>query len=120
MSKVYSGEGNVIDVVLAAAAVSGVPMVIGTLLGVPITDGAIGDTIAVSIEGVHDLLATTGAAFTQGQTVTYDDSTGLIDDDQAVPAAGDLTLGCVVMETVTAAAGDRVLVKLNVAVNTVT
>lgn len=121
MSKNYSGEGNVMDVTLAAAATAGVPIAIGGLLGVPVTDGAIGDTIAVSIGGVHNLLAVTGAAFTQGETVTWDSSVDLVDDAAAIAATGDLTLGCVAMETVASAgAGSRIAVKLNVAVNTVT
>lgn len=125
MSKRYQGEGNVIDVTLAAAATSGVPIVIGKLLGVPVTSGAIGDTIAVSIAGVHNIPSANGAAYTKGQSITWDVSAngglGYADDQAATPATGDLTLGCIVMETVTAsAAGQLIPVKLNVGPNTVT
>ena len=124
MSKNYSGEGKVISHTLAATFAAGAMIAIGGLLGVCLSGGDSGDVIAVQVEGVFDLPAVTGAAFTIGQTVTFDTSAaagaGLIDDAAATPATGDLTLGCVVMETLTASAGDLVLVKLNVAVNTVT
>lgn len=120
MSKKYSGEGNVIDHTLTGTKAAGDMIAIGSLLGVCLSAGVSGDVIAVQISGVFDLPAVTAAAFTKGQTVTYDVSAGLIDDAAATPATGDLTLGCVVMETLTASAGDYVLVKLNVGVNTVT
>jgi len=121
MSKTYQGEGNVIKVTLVAAQVSGVPMVIGKLLGIPLTDGAIGDVIAVAISGIYNVLAVTGAAFVKGETITWDVSAALADDQAATPAAGDLTLGCVAVEDVaSAAAGSTVAVKLNVGPNTVT
>lgn len=125
MSKTYQGEGNIINVVLGADATAGVPIVIGTLLGVPITDGLSGETIAVAISGVYDLPAVNGAAFIAGQFITWDVSAnagaGYADDAAATPAAGDLTVGCIVVETVTAgSAGQGVAVKLNVGPNTVT
>jgi len=125
MSKTYQGEGNILNVTLAAAATAGVPIVIEGLLGVPITDGAIGDTIAVAIAGVYDLPGVNGAAFTQGEGISWDVSAngglGYADDAAATPATGDLTVGCIVMETKTlAAAGEGIAVKLNVGPNTVT
>jgi predicted RecA/RadA family phage recombinase len=120
MTKKYEGEGNVISHTLSGTVSSGDMIAIGGLLGVCLSDGVSGDVIAVQVCGVFNLPAVTGAAFTIGQTVTYDSSAGLIDDAAATPASGDLTLGCVVMETLTASAGDSVAVKLNVAVNTVT
>lgn len=121
MAKTYHGEGNVIDVTLASAAASGDVLVIGNLLGVCLSDGAIGDIVAVAVSGVFDLPAVDGAAFNIGETVVVDVSAGnLIDDNAAVAATGDLTGGCVAMETKTAGTSDTILVKLNVGANTVT
>ena len=120
MAKYFVGEGDTINHTLAGTVSAGDMIAIGKLLGVCLSDGVSGDVIAVSISGVWDLPAVTGAAFTKGQTVTFDLSAGLIDDAAATPASGDLTLGCVVMETLTASAGDLVQVKLNVSTNTVT
>lgn len=123
MTKKYQGEGNVIDVTLAAAATSGVPIVVGTLLGVPLTDGEIGDVIAVAISGVHNIPKVDAAVITQGETIVWDVSAaagaGEADDAAATPATGDLSLGCVAMESKIATTGEDIAVKLNVAVNTV-
>lgn len=117
MSTNYNGEGNVIDITLGVAAVSGVPIIVNNLLGVPVTDGEIGDTIAVSIGGVFNLLGVTGAVITQGEDVIYRAASDLIDDNADALVEGDLSGGCVAMETKTLAAGDRVLVKINQGVN---
>jgi len=120
MSKNYSGEGNIIDHVCVATQVSGVPFVLGKLLVMPITDGAIGDTIGVAIGGVWDLPKVDAAVIGQGETITYDVSVDEVDDALATPAAGDATLGCVAMEAKGATTGETIAVKLNVDINTIT
>lgn len=120
MSKNYSGEGNVIDVVLAADAVSGVPFAVGGLLAMPITDGLSGETIACAISGVYNLPKVDAAVIGAGESITYDVSVDEVDDSLATPAAGDLTVGCVAMESKGATTGETIAVKLNVSLNTVT
>jgi predicted RecA/RadA family phage recombinase len=102
-----------------SAVSSGDAVVVGGLLGVAATDIAVGAEGVLSIEGVHRLPAVTGAEFVAGQGIVWDASVGLADDASATPATGDLTVGCRAMETVTAAAGASVAVKINVGPNTV-
>lgn len=65
--------GTPVPLLLAAAAVSGVPFLQGTMAVVPVTDGAIGDTIAVEIDGIHrDMPKVTGTAWTAGQALYWD------------------------------------------------
>lgn len=80
----YIQKGNVLLVLLAAAVDSGDILAKGEVIGVAATDGAIGDTIAVNVEGVYDLPKESGA-IDQGAklyfkasagTVTTDDETG--------------------------------------------
>ena len=117
--KNYIAPGTRINVTLAAAATSGVPIVAGTgLLGIPSVDGAIGDTIAVAIEGVFELPKATAAVIGQGEQVLWDSSADNVDDDQATPASGDFLCGYA-ME----AAGNgatTVLVRINKPAPTVT
>lgn len=108
----YSNSGD--------AIVKGEVVVVGRLLGVAQEDiAATSGTGRVAISGVHNIPAVTGAAFVQGQPIVWDVSADLADDAAATPATGDLSLGCIAMQTVTAAAGASVAVKLNVGPNTV-
>jgi len=119
MTKLYSGEGNVIDITLGGTVIAGAMVAIGHLLGVYLSGGDSGDVVPVQISGVFSLPAVTGAAFTVGESVVWDTSVDLIDDEAATEAAGDLSAGCIAMETLTAGAGDSILVKLNVGPNTI-
>ncbi|GHT47873.1 hypothetical protein AGMMS49965_26060 [Bacteroidia bacterium] len=59
-------DGKTIKYTVAGADVkSGDPVVIGSLVGVAVTDGAVGDTIAVALEGVYSL-PKDSAAITKG------------------------------------------------------
>ena len=71
--KNYIQPGNTIDwVVTGAAVVSGQTIVIGTsIVGVAVTDGAVGDTIAVTVEGVFEVAKAT-AAIGLGVAVYWD------------------------------------------------
>lgn len=118
MATNYIQEGDVIDYVAAAAITSGDVVVVGTLLCVALADIAIGDTGALAVEGVFELPKAAAAVIGQGETITWDVSAGNCDDNLAVPAAGDLTLGCVAVEAADATK-TTVKVALNVGVNTV-
>jgi predicted RecA/RadA family phage recombinase len=64
--------GRTIDVVLVAAANSGDVVVQGIMHGVAATTGAVGDTVAVDVEGVFSLAKATATAFLQGDKVAWD------------------------------------------------
>ncbi|MDR3133260.1 MAG: DUF2190 family protein [Prevotellaceae bacterium] len=64
--KNFVEDGKVLNYKVTGAAVkSGDIVVIGKLVGVAVTDGEVGDTIAVAIEGVYKLAKGSGA-LTQG------------------------------------------------------
>lgn len=76
MAQNYLNDGETLNVTLAAAATSGTPFLLGTMLVVPITDGAIGDTIAVRRTGKWTLPRVTGggSAWTQCMALYWDAS----------------------------------------------
>lgn len=74
MAKNYIQPGEVLDHVATAARTSGVAFLIGVRLGVPITDGAIGETIAVKVKGVFNLPKVTANVVTQGALLYWDDT----------------------------------------------
>lgn len=53
--KNYIQKGDVITVTAAAAIESGDAVVVGTKVGVAVKDAAIGEKVAVSLEGVYEL-----------------------------------------------------------------
>ena len=59
--KNFVEDGKVIQHTLSAAVKSGDVVVIGKMVGVAVTDGADGDTIAVALDGVYSLPKVTGA-----------------------------------------------------------
>lgn len=71
--KNYVQPGKTIDVVLAAAITSGAAILVGALVGVATTTGGIGDTVAVSLEGVYNLPKAVGA-ISQGAILYWDDT----------------------------------------------
>lgn len=120
MAKNYVQAGEVVDFTNGTGSdiASGDVVPMGSLIGVAITDIPDGETGAVGVEGVWEMPKVSAAVIAAGETVTWDASAGAFDDNQATPATGDLTDGCVAV----AAAGngeETVLVKLNVGVNTV-
>lgn len=60
MATNYKQRGRIIDVVAAAAMVSGTPIIFGSNVGVPQNSGAIGVTVPVGVEGVYMLPLKTG------------------------------------------------------------
>ena len=92
--KNFVQKGERLTVTLAAAAVSGTPIVAGSgLLGIPVIDGAIGELINVAVDGVYSLPKVSAAVIVAGEQVLWDDSAGAVDNDAAVPAAGDFLCG---------------------------
>lgn len=122
MTTQYVQDGQVIDYVNAGAAIaSGDVVIVGNRIGVALVDiPATTGTGAVGFWGVFNLPAVTGAAFVQGESVNYDVSASLFDDNAAIAAAGDITLGATAWETKTAGAGETVMIALSGAVGTVT
>lgn len=74
MAKNYIQPGEVLDHVVASARTSGVPFLLGARLGVPITDGAVGETIAVKVKGVFNLPKVTANVVAQGAVLYWDDT----------------------------------------------
>jgi predicted RecA/RadA family phage recombinase len=85
--KNFIQRGDVLDVVLAADAKSGDVVAQGNLIGIANTDGKLGETIAVTIEGVVSVPKAAATAFTQGGLVTWDDTAN------AAVASGGVSMG---------------------------
>jgi len=110
MAKNYRSPGEHITYTAAADVVSGQAVVIGTLLGVSLTDVATGATGEAAIEGVWELPKLSTAVITAGAALIWDISAGQF--IIAAPAAGDLLAAA----TAIAAAGNgtaTVFAKLN-------
>lgn len=122
MATNYIQDGTVIDYANAGAAIaSGDVVIVGNRIGVALVDiPATTGTGAVSFYGVYELPAVNGAAFVMGASVNYDVSTSNFDDNAAIAAAGDITLGATAFETKTAGASDTVKIALTGAIGTVT
>lgn len=82
-------KGEALNVILAAAILSGGVVVMGDMCGVAATDGAVGDEIAVSVEGVFALPKTAGAAIIQGKRLYWDATGGAV----TTTATGNVQIG---------------------------
>ena len=120
MTKLYSGGGSVIDVTLSGTVSAGDVVVLGSIVGVYLSDGVSGDVVAVQIDGVFNLPKVDAAVIAQGEEVTWDASASEFDDNASTPAAGDVSRACIAMEAKGATTGESILVKLNVGLGTVT
>lgn len=67
-------EGHNIDFVLTANVAVGDVIVVGNRIGIALTAGSTGDTIAVKVDGVWTMAAVTGTAFVVGDTLYWDDT----------------------------------------------
>ena len=119
------GDGPSITLTAAAAIQSGDLVVMGSAgvvtVGVAAGDAAIGEQVEVFIEGEFSLPAVTGAAFEAGESVDFDSSAGLVDDNAMTAAAGDVSDFGIAMETIASAgAGSSVKVKLTPGRGTIT
>jgi predicted RecA/RadA family phage recombinase len=106
MAAIQSRPADTIEVTLAAAAVSGVPFLAGTMLLVPITDGAIGDVIACHRVGMHELPKVSAQAWTIGQALYWNAAgpnvTSTASTNQRIGTAGKVaanpsTIGWVIL-----------------------
>lgn len=93
MAKNYVQEGDIINWTnsTGSAVASGDVVVIGQTLGVALVAIAAGAVGAVALEGVFTLPKVTGAVIAAGETLVWDVSAGKFDDNQATPAAGDIS-----------------------------
>ncbi len=90
----FKQHGDRILHTLAAAAVSGDPLVVGTgLLGIAMNDGASAAVIDTAVEGVFKLPKVSAAVILRGEQVLFDVSADEVDDDAATPASGDFLCG---------------------------
>lgn len=76
MAKNLKALGEVYDYTATAPVVSGDIVAMNDTVGVALTNGAIGEIIAVRVVGVFDLPKATGAAIAQGKKVYLDTATG--------------------------------------------
>lgn len=102
-------DGRVLDVTLEAAAISGGVVTKGALFGIAVSNGAIGDTIAVHVEGVFRLPKATGTALAAGTPVTW--AAGNSNVISGAGASGDTASFGYVTEDA-ASAATEVLVRL--------
>lgn len=71
--KNFVQNGKTIEVTLAAAITSGAALLIGTLLGVAVTSGGIGDVVVFNVEGVYTLPKDTSTVAV-GVAIYWDDT----------------------------------------------
>lgn len=64
-------DGRILDLTLTAPVESGGVVVQGSIVGVAITRGNVGDTIAVAVEGVFRLPKQPSASFSAGDAVSW-------------------------------------------------
>lgn len=86
--KNYIQDGEVINITATAELTSGVATLVGSLLAVPVTDIADGDTGAACIQGVVELPKLKTADIKAGDRLTWDVSAGKV--IVAAAAVGDL------------------------------
>ena len=79
--KNYICSGKVLDKVLDSTVAAGDVVEFTDLIGVAVSGGVSGDTIAVNIEGVYTLAKRTQEAFTQGQKVWWDKTNNHLTSD---------------------------------------
>lgn len=91
MAKNFIQPGHVIEHSPAAAVSSGDVVVIGNVLGVALSDIAVGASGQVQITGVFSCPKVSAAVIKAGESLTWDVSATAFDDNAAVPATGDVT-----------------------------
>lgn len=86
--KNFVQRGDAINIVAAAALVSGIAVVFGNSIAIPQTDIADGDTGAAAVEGVFTLPKASTKTYNAGDLVDWDLSAAQVDTSAAT---GDLT-----------------------------
>jgi predicted RecA/RadA family phage recombinase len=74
MAKNYIQPGEVLDVTLSATITSGSGLLVGVRLGVALSDGVSGDTIAVQVKGVFNLPKLGTDVVAQGAALYWDNT----------------------------------------------
>lgn len=122
MATTFVQDGNVIDYANAGTAItSGSVVVMGNIIGVALVDiAATTGTGAVQISGVFNVPKVSAAVIAQGASLTWDVSAGAFDDNLAVAAAGDITVGAAVAFEAAGAGVTTIAVKLTGVPGTVT
>lgn len=109
MAKNYIKPGNHLTFIAAADTASGSGVLLGTLLGVALTNVASGAAGEAAVEDVWELPKTAGAAINAWSNPIWDVATGTFIASGA--STGDLVGGVVAVETA-ASAATTVKVKL--------
>jgi predicted RecA/RadA family phage recombinase len=86
--KNFVNNGKTIEITLAANIASGVALLIGTLLGVSVTSGVIGDVVVFNVEGVYTL-PKDASVITLGAALYWDDTAKKV----TVTASGNTLIG---------------------------
>lgn len=111
MANNHIQPGKVLDYTntTIAAIASGAVVPVGTILGVALSDIAIGATGSVAIDGVFAVPKVAGTAITQGATVIFKAATQAF--TVGTTASGDISGGCAVAFAAAAADATKVHVK---------
>lgn len=114
MSSKRVQRGEIITFANTGAAIAvDDPVVIGNLVGVALVDipatTGIGE---VAIAEVYNLPKVDAAVIAQGERVIFDVSAGEVDDENAIPAAGDVSNFGVAFEAKGATTGEDIAVLL--------
>ena len=104
MTKKAIQEGEVLDYVCTGTVTAGDVVLMGHTVGIALTSGVSGDTIAVGVDGVFEVPKTTGSAWVQGNKLLWDVSATKFDVYGATPAAGDVMGAAVVAAAATSGA----------------
>lgn len=72
--KTFVQPGEQISVTAPAAVASGVGVLVGSLFGVSAHSAASGAAVEIATRGVYTLAKATGAAWTQGARIYWDDT----------------------------------------------
>jgi predicted RecA/RadA family phage recombinase len=82
MATTYRKSGDVITCTAPAGGVTtGVPVLIGSLFGIPETTAAEGAEFELKVVGEHELSKTSAQAWTEGQKIFWNTGTSLCDSD---------------------------------------
>jgi predicted RecA/RadA family phage recombinase len=102
--KNFLQEGDVIRATAPYAVLSGVGMLVGSLFGVTQAAAAISTPVDIAVEGVFVLAKATGAAWTEGARIYWDDTA----KNCTTTASTNKLIGVAVMQTsgVMPASGD--------------
>jgi len=101
-------EGQTIDHTLTSDVNVGDVIPLGTMVGVAVTSGLTGEVIAVKLEGVWQITATTADAITVGAIVYFDATNRVV----TITATANTLAGKAVSAKAGATAGS-ILVKIN-------